>query len=129
VSSNPKRKNGALLDRHRFLLRAQVEVNRAVSLSNIKVFGIGSRSLLDPGDYCDDAIDTKIHQAIDALQQCLVARPDHGDAGGPSYTTAQLNGLGVVLRDGEIMSAAEIVEEFKQLSVAIMLLSGAKGKE
>jgi len=46
------------------------------------------------------------------------------DAGGPIYSVGQLNGLWVVLRDGQVMAPAEIVEELKQLNAAIRILQG-----
>jgi len=46
------------------------------------------------------------------------------DTGGPIYSLGQLNGLWVVLRNGEIMAPAEIVEELKQLHAAIRIYTG-----
>lgn len=43
----------------------------------------------------------------------------------PAFTLSVLNGVWAVLKDGQVMSAAEIVEEFKQLHAAIRLLQAA----
>lgn len=69
--TTPKR-DGGLSDRFRFLVAAQVEVNRAVHLYNTKTFGY-QRTVLDPADYSDAAIDAKISAAIDALESSLVS--------------------------------------------------------
>jgi hypothetical protein len=65
-------RNDALSDRFRFLLCAQVQVNRAVGLVNAQRIGIGA-AYLDPSDYSDEAIDAKIQLAIDALESSLAS--------------------------------------------------------
>lgn len=59
-------------DKRRTLSVAQVEVNRAVSLLNTATMG-RDRTLLDPEDYSDRAIDAKILLAIEALEWALVS--------------------------------------------------------
>jgi hypothetical protein len=61
-------------DKRRTLFVAQVEVNRAVSLLNTATMG-WDRTLLDPEDFSDTAIDAKILLAIEALEQALVHAP------------------------------------------------------